>query len=159
MLDIRLMLLSYFPVMSLAAYTGLALLGIRIKLVTAILAGIAAGTIDYLVRMAYEPLGIPPVFDLPIMVLILAIVLKVFTKENWIAVIGGSLLSYILITVGDLVIFPMMLSILDTTIEQLVKNIWLALMVAYANSSLLIIFCLLSGFYKFKIIDLSKMEK
>ncbi|MDA8233441.1 MAG: hypothetical protein M0Z31_01270 [Clostridia bacterium] len=158
-MDFRTILLIYFPVMSLAAYSGLALLGIRIKLVPAVLAGITAGTMDYFVRMTYVPLGIPPLLDLPLMVLILAIVLKFFTKESWMAVTGGSILSYILISVGDLVIFPMTLSILGITIEQLVKDIWLALMAGYANSLLLIISSLLSFFYKFKIIDLSSMRK
>jgi len=153
--DFRLMLLSFYPVMSFVAFVGLALLGIRIKAKIAILAGVTAGTLDFLARLALKPLNLPPVFDIPLMVLILVLVLRFFTKEKWAVVTGGSILSYILLYAGDFILLPYAMKILNMGFDEITKNIWALVFIGHFDALFVYIFTLLTGLFKFKIIDLS----
>lgn len=158
MLDYRIILFSYLPCMIFAAYTGLAWLGVRLQARIAIFAGITAAILDFLARKMFIPMGIPPGWDLPIMVLILALVLKFYARERWAVVFGGSLISYILIAAGDYIIAPQVVKVLGTTPEEMWKNPWLVVFIGNICASLLYISGLVAGFGKFKIVDLSHIK-
>lgn len=156
MLDIRILLFSYYPTMIFTAFAGLGLLGIRMKPRTALLAGIIAGTIDYIVRLLLAPYDIKPLFDIPLMVLILAIVLKVLIRQRWSFVIGGSILSYILLVSGDYLILPLILKAIGLSIEQILANPWLSVLVGLLNGGFVILATVVSSWFKFSIVDFSR---
>lgn len=158
MLDYRIILFSYLPCMIFAAFTGLAWLGVRLNVRAAIFAGITAAVLDVLARKMFIPMGIPPGWDLPVMVLILTVVLKVYSREGWAVAFGGSLISYILIAAGDYIIAPQILTVLGTTPEDMWKNTWLVVAIGNICASLLYLAGLSAVLGKFKIVDLSQIK-
>jgi hypothetical protein len=150
-------ILAILPESLLCSYVGLGLLGIKIRLNKHL--GIAGSYTIFLIiiRNIFKLYGVHVILGF----LFLIVFFKLIVKIDWFIAIISSLLGYIVLFLGEVVIIPLILDWLNLDMMRFFNgNLIKFLVFFYLTKLPLVIAAILVHLYDFRIINMDKeMEK
>ncbi|ADG83489.1 hypothetical protein [Thermincola potens] len=152
--DIKVLLLFYWVESCFIAYTGLSLIGIRIKLGKVIPVGVIHGVMVYLVRGLYKYFEIPFGTHTLILLIIMACLLTIFVRVRFGTAVTASLLGMVLLLLGEMVTMPFFYKAMNMPVEQIWANPWTHILAGYVGDSLIMLAALFTTLTGYSLIRL-----
>jgi len=134
------------------AVLGPTLFGLRPGAKQVAIMGILQGIMIYLARNLASILKLPPFIHTIVLLITLIIIIKLVTGAGWGLASASSILGFIAIVVGEIVVIPVLYPMFNMTFEKLATSMWFHILGGYLADSLLFILAIIVWVTKFSFI-------
>lgn len=158
-MELSILLISLFIECFLINGAGLSIIGVRPKIKVIIVIALIHGFLTYGIRMFYETNKIPLGTHTFVLIIILVVVVKIFTKQKFTTSLIAILISYLLITLGEGIFMYNIFRVFNITIDDMLKNPVFRFLGTILTSIPLIITFIIGYVFKVSIIDINDLNE
>lgn len=148
----------YMVESAMAGFTGLALIGIRIKLKQVLIVGALQGLVIYFVRGTYTMFNIPFGTHILFNLMGLIIILRFVTGHKWGVVTIGAAMAFIVTLMSESLLIPPVYEYLQLSLDQVLTDAKMHILMGYICDWLLIVTTIVMAITKKSLIDLGSRE-
>lgn len=158
-MELLILFISLFTECFFIDGAGLSIIGVRPKIKILIVITLIHGFLTYGIRMFYETNKIPLGTHTFVLIIILVVVLKVFTKQKLTTSIIAILISYLLLTLGEGIFMYNIFRVFNITIDDMLNNPAYRFLGTILTNIPLIATFIIGYVFKISIIDMNDLNE